>query len=220
MARAEVGVWLLLDSYRLLLGGDSVRYGTLWSEVFSTLAPRRRSYRSQSAGQGPCRPAQRHLRFCGGAHPSTPQVPRCPCCPNPVSASAPRGGQGRQGWHTLIDGDARWPIFVLATDQGRALLRSEIREQTAALVRSAAPLPEVGLRCHAGRCSCSGCCWPADCGWSARLRRCSERIAGRSDLRFALGHHRLGQLLAGDLGFAPRRCRGLAEITIAAPNRV
>jgi hypothetical protein len=39
----------------------------------------------------------------------------------------------------------RWPIFVLAEDQAGALLRSEIREATAGLVRSAVALPAVGV---------------------------------------------------------------------------
>ncbi|SFN66008.1 hypothetical protein [Dokdonella immobilis] len=143
--QGRVGVWLLLDSYRLQLSGESARYGTLWSDVFSTLA--------RAGGvAGPELPdrarVDRRSVICaisstarikdaeGGEIGLLPEAGEHPC-----AAWWPK----RPGWHTLIDGDARWPIFVLAADQGRALLRSEIREATTGLVRQAAPLPDVDV---------------------------------------------------------------------------
>ena len=141
--QGRVGVWLLLDSYRLLLGGDSARYGTLWSEVFATLA--RAGGRTAPSLPERARVDRRSI-VCGissSAHIVDAAGAEVSLLPESGERQCAAWWPGAAGWHTLIDGDARWPIFVLATDQGRALLRSEIREQTAALVRSAAALPKV-----------------------------------------------------------------------------
>lgn len=143
--QGRVGVWLLLDSYRLLLGGDNAGYGTLWSSVFSTLAraggraipslPDRARVDRRSVVCG-ISPGARIVDAGGADQALLPDTDAGHC-----AAWWPKAA----GWHALIDGDARWPIFVLAADRGRALLRSEIREQTAALVHNAAPLPKVDV---------------------------------------------------------------------------
>lgn len=141
--QGRVGVWLLLDSYRLLLGGDSAGYGTLWSEVFSTLA--RAVGRAGPELPGRARVDRRSLvcAITPAARVEDAEGGEVALMPDSGPRSCAAWWPRTPGWHTVIEGDRRWPIFVLAADQGTALLRSEIRETTAGLVRNAAALPAV-----------------------------------------------------------------------------
>jgi hypothetical protein len=143
--QGRVGVWLLLDSYRLLLGGESARFGTLWSEVFSTLA--RAAGRAGPELPGRARVDRRSLvcAITSAARVEDAEGGELALLPESGPRSCAAWWPRTPGWHTVIDGDMRWPIFVLAEDQAGALLRSEIREATAGLVRSAVALPAVGV---------------------------------------------------------------------------
>ena len=136
--QGRVGAWFLLDSYRLVLGGETSRYGTLWSGIFSTLARAR-----------------------GGSEPVLPELARVDqravICGVGAQAGIEDGNAGsfalrvdrarrdcaawwpsRAGWSILRDVESRWPIYVLAEDQAQALLRARMRSATASLARDAA----------------------------------------------------------------------------------
>ncbi|MEO7935034.1 MAG: hypothetical protein ABIR27_02140, partial [Dokdonella sp.] len=44
----------------------------------------------------------------------------------------------QSGWHTLVDGESRWPLYVSSADDAKSLMRVETRESTSRLVHGSA----------------------------------------------------------------------------------
>ncbi|MEP6883050.1 MAG: hypothetical protein ABI866_13705 [Dokdonella sp.] len=135
VGQGRVAIWLPLDTYRLQLTGDESRYGSLWSEVLDVLARAR------------------------GAHsPSLPTFNRVGqrsevCDLDPAAAIEDAEGRKhdlliskdstrcaawwpiQSGWHAVVEGASRWPLYVYSPDDAKTLMRAELREATARLVR-------------------------------------------------------------------------------------
>ena len=143
--QGRVGVWLLLDSYRLLLGGESPRFGTLWSDIFSTLGRARGRVEPKLPGE--VRVDQRSL-ICGitaDARIEDADAASVNLLPQPGEPACASWWPSKPGWHTLVEADQRWPIYVLATDQAQALRRARVRAETASLVHSTTALPAIAV---------------------------------------------------------------------------
>jgi hypothetical protein len=154
----RVGVWVVADSYALVLTGQADRYGALWSRMFSALA--------RPEGEPP-------PRLDGMARTGW-RVPLCGVRDGDVLTS-PDGGQVRlivdsragprgcaavwpreAGWHAVMQGERERGVFyVHAADAAPSLVKTELRTATLELVRhgSAATRPSRGR-------ATDGSAWP------------------------------------------------------------
>ncbi len=135
--QGRIGVWFLLDSYRLVLGGETSRYGTLWSGIFSTLA--RARGRPEPTLPDLARVDQRSV-ICGvgpGASIEEGNAVSVALRVDPARHGCAAWWPSRAGWSILRDGESRWPIHVLGEDQALALLRARTRSATALLAGNA-----------------------------------------------------------------------------------
>jgi len=129
----RVGVSILLDSPRLAQAGDSQRFGALWSRTFSVLArargvtaiavtPRARVDQRSSV----CGIAEgTHVEAADGTQAALRIDPRVPGC----AAWWPQD----PGWHVVVDGESRHPVFVWSAIDAIALARAETIQATAHL---------------------------------------------------------------------------------------
>lgn len=131
VGRGRVALWRLADSHRLVLAGASAAFGSLWSEVVSTLA----RPRGEAAPSLPARAyvGERTL-LCGLATDATVETAdaREPLLPDAAHCAAywPQA----PGVHELASGDRRWPFTVRAANQDAALRAGTSRRATQALV--------------------------------------------------------------------------------------
>jgi hypothetical protein len=136
--RGRVGVWPLVDSYRLALAGYAARYGALWAATTGTLARARGAVRA--ALPATARIGERAV-ICGlpdAAEVESPQGRR-------VALASQRDASDRcaafwpaaAGWHRLVAGDATQDFFVRANDDARTLARAQTIAATRALVGGA-----------------------------------------------------------------------------------
>lgn len=133
--RGRVGVWPLVDSYRLALAGDAARYGALWAGATGTLARARGAARATLPALA--RIGERGV-ICG--------VPEAADVEDPHGrriALAPQRDAGERcaafwpaaaGWHRLVAGDMTQDFYVRAGDDARPLARSQTIAATRALV--------------------------------------------------------------------------------------
>lgn len=130
----------LLDSFQLVLRGDSGRYGRLWGRVIAEVArpqPSRASRPPMPVGWVGERQLfcdlgeQARVTSASGAEARLVVSERCAAFwPNEA------------GWHRLIDGDAREPFYVRAPGDAESLRRHRDRVATRALA-SASELAAV-----------------------------------------------------------------------------
>jgi hypothetical protein len=157
--KGRVGLWRLVDSYRLVLLGDTARYGTLWSASISTLA------RARPARQEPQLPAQAWVDeravLCdlGGA--ASVAAPDGSAADLVVDESGCAGWwPAASGWHRLRSGGEQWPIYVRAVSDGAGLRMARDQRATQRLPSaemtesSAAPSSEAPMSR-----------WPFFCAW-------------------------------------------------------
>jgi hypothetical protein len=133
--QGRVALWLPLDTYRLQLQGDSARFGSIWSEVFRTVA-RARGMASASMPVR-ARVGQRSV-LCGlapGAAIEDGDGQRHDLLVDPRNGNCAAWWPARPGWQTLTNGPARSAFHVLATDEAMTLARIETRQATERLVR-------------------------------------------------------------------------------------
>ena len=134
LGQGRVALWLPLDTYRLQLTGDDSRYGALWSESFTATA-RSRGIRS------PLLPIFARV------------AQRSEIC-DLGSAAAIEDADGQKhdvligedskhcaawwpiqaGWHAVVEGPSRWPVYVYSADEVMTLMRIDTREATSQLV--------------------------------------------------------------------------------------
>jgi hypothetical protein len=132
--QGRVALWLPLDTYRLQLQGDSTRFGTLWSDVFRTMA----RARGIASTRMPLRPriGQRSV-FCGldtGAEIEDADGQRHDLLVDARNGNCAAWWPARSGWQILVNGSTRSPFHVLGTDDAMTLARVEIRQATEGLV--------------------------------------------------------------------------------------
>jgi hypothetical protein len=154
----RVGVWVVADSYALVLTGQVDRYGTLWSRMFSALA--------RPEGEPPPRldgmaRAGWRVALCGVrdgdvlTNPDGGQVrlivdPRAG--PRGCAAVWPR----KAGWHAVMQGESeRGAFYVHAADAAPSLAKTELSTATLDLARSG----PAETRLSRGRAT-DGSAWP------------------------------------------------------------
>lgn len=140
----RVGVWVVADSYALVLTGRSDRYGELWSRMFSALA--RPEGDGGAAVRGLARAGQRAV-VCGvteGSELLAPDGGRARLVIDP------RSGPGlcaaiwptRSGWHSIRAGEAgESAIYVQPQDASPSLVAVELSQATQELA-AGSPAPE------------------------------------------------------------------------------
>ena len=133
--QGRVAVWWLGDSYRLSLGGDPGRFGTLWSEALTTIA--RARAREQPRMPMDARVNERSA-FCNLAEDAIVEQPDA----TRVALSIEKSDAGlgcaafwpsQPGWHTLVSGNDRWSFRVRAPDEAKALMAAQTAAATALL---------------------------------------------------------------------------------------
>jgi hypothetical protein len=154
----RVGVWVVADSYALVLTGEADRYGALWSRMFSVLAraegrPPPTLVRIARAGQ--------RVSLCGvedGQSIFGPDGARSRLVPD-VRAGADGCAAfwpSRPGWHAVVDAEGeRGVVFVHPSDATPSLVTAELREATLDLARS----PPIARPAASGR-RADGSPWP------------------------------------------------------------
>ena len=164
----RVGVWVVADSYALVLSGRSSRYGELWSRMFSTLG--RPANVGAATLRGLARAGER-ATLCGVTEGSVLVVPdgrRSLLIIDPRTGSAQCAAfwPTRPGWHTVsVAPDRESPVYVHPADATPSLIANEQGEATLDL---AATSGRSGTGAAAARQS-PGAPWPWFAGLLAAL---------------------------------------------------
>lgn len=159
--QGRVALWTVADSYALVLTGRADRHGELWSELFSAVARP-----GEAAGvriEGPAWAGQR-IALCGAREGLSVIEPDGAMRRPLVDARATPGScaaywPDRPGWRTVVDGDRRGALYILAADAAPSLAQAQARAATQALVETATPGPGRAAR------QAPGSPWP----WAASL---------------------------------------------------
>jgi hypothetical protein len=131
--QGRVAVWWLGDSYRLSLGGDPGRFGTLWSVALTTIA------RARALGQ-PSMPTDARVNersvFCDLAKDAIVEQPDAARVAvsiekNDADLGCAAFWPSQPGWHTLVSGNDRWSFRVRAPDEAKALAAAQTAAATA-----------------------------------------------------------------------------------------
>ncbi len=127
--RGRVALWTLTDSYRLTLSGRAERFGTLWSQVFETIA-RARGVRVPSL---PVRAlASERTELCG--LPPGASIDGTALSPTRDARACVGWSPASTGWHRTDEASGGWPIHVAASDATTALAAAQRRLDTERLV--------------------------------------------------------------------------------------
>jgi hypothetical protein len=135
--RGRIGLWWLGESYRLVLAGESARYGRLWSQAFATLARADAGAAPTLATSDP-RPQQRAV-ICGvsaGASARGPDGRSDPLLPDPNTGIGDCAAwwPAQAGWQQIRSGDATLDVHVRGDKELPALLAQSLHDETAGLV--------------------------------------------------------------------------------------
>ena len=180
--RGRIGVWLLGDSYRLVLGGRGDLHAALWSDVLATLA--RPQARPTFDIQGELR-QDRRVSLCGVRDDATVTAPdgtshallRDPATGTRACAAF---WPGAEGWHSLRSGDRSQAFFIQARDAVPGLQARALRDATLQLAAASATVEASAQRVQAPRHP--GARWPWWTAWlcvSAALWWLERSRAGR-----------------------------------------
>ncbi|WP_029414760.1 hypothetical protein [Brevundimonas bacteroides] len=138
----RVGVWVVADSYALVLTGQPDRYGALWSRMFSVLA--RPDGGASPALEGIARAGQR-ASLCAASEGQTvigPDGTRARLVLDPRSGSIACAAFWPRltGWYAVSDAEGeRGIVYVHPADATPSVVSSELRQATLDLARSALP---------------------------------------------------------------------------------
>lgn len=137
--QGRIGVWWLADSYRLGLGGDAGRFGTLWSSALTTIARARGAPLPDLPVEA--RVDQRSV-FCGVSNDAVVEQTdgkpiRLLVDDSPTARRCAAYWPAQAGWQTLVSNDRSWPFHVRSVDEGRALAAAETAANTRAVAGSA-----------------------------------------------------------------------------------
>ena len=160
--QGRIALWWLADSYRLGLGGDGARFGTLWSEALTTIARARGSEQPRLFEN--MRIDERGV-FCAlsdGAAVEQADGARIALSIDATHCAA--YWPARSGWQTLLSGGGRWPFYVRGADEGKAFAAADVTNSTrmlasrgdeaaSGIATRSAPLPR----------------WPFFLGWLAAI---------------------------------------------------
>ncbi len=152
VAQGRVGTWLLLDSYRLQLNGETSRYGSLWSELFARIGRARGKRLPEMPTRA--RVGERSVLCDLKAEASIEDrdAKRHDLLVNDEPGLCAAWWPEKSGWKTLINADSHWPIYVYANDVAGGLARMKVRDATSQRVKVgagpshyAAPMPRWPL---------------------------------------------------------------------------
>lgn len=138
----RIGVWIVSDSYVLVLAGHPDRYAEIWSELFSALARPTDSPRVRVDGFAR---ADARLSLCeltGEASVVEPDRSAKNLFVDPATGerSCAAYWPERSGWHLLRDGaGGETPFYVHPADAAPALRAAENRDATLALAGAVRP---------------------------------------------------------------------------------
>ncbi len=180
--RGRVGVWLLGDSFRLVLGGRSDVHAALWSEVVSTLA--RAQTRTGFGIEGDARQGRR-VALCGirdGAVAIAPDGSSHALLRDPATGTRACAAFWpiASGWHLLRSGGRSQPFFVRANDAAPGLHAHALREATLQLTATSTSTAVGAASAQASRHPSAR--WPWWLAWlfaSAALWWLERSRAGR-----------------------------------------
>ena len=135
----RVGVMRIVDEWRIALAGHRAAYASLWSGLVAQLA----RARAPSAPQLPhwLRVGERAL-LCGVQSGDVIETIAQPTA-KPVGLFATGKDQcaawwpAQSGWHALVRGAQRWPLYVQEAAAASALAQAERTRQTRALMAAA-----------------------------------------------------------------------------------
>jgi hypothetical protein len=159
----RVAIWWATDTYRIALGGDAAKFGSLWSRALATVARARSHARPEIPADA--RMALRSV-LCGLGEEAAIEPPRGPKVLLLIEGADARRcaayWPAEPGWHTLVDGRERWPFYVGEDGTGVALAAAREAERTRNLAAAAgaAASPTAMRRVPAPR-------WPFFVGWLA-----------------------------------------------------
>lgn len=134
--RGRIGIWRLVDSYRLILRGYPARYAGLWQAALATLT------RARAAEHRPQLPPlawvnERSL-LCGLGAAATVRAADDSSTALLVDQACAAYWPSLSGWQSLQTGAASFPFYVRAADDARGLRAARDRAATLALVHAAA----------------------------------------------------------------------------------
>lgn len=138
--RGRVGVWMVTDSYALVLTGRSDRYGELWSALFSDLA---RAGDATRASVSDIPHAGTRFAICGLSGQASvigPDGSEQPLRIDPITGNQACAGVWPEssGWHLVRDGRGRETnVYVQPADATPSLVAAERRTATLALMHAA-----------------------------------------------------------------------------------
>lgn len=125
--QGRIALWLPLDTWRLSTSGDKTRFGTLWSDAFSTLG---RARGAVAASLPRMARVDHRAVLCGiGADAviENDQGQRQRLLIDSAAGSCAAWWPTQAGWQHLVDADRREPIHVLAADEAGNLIRHATR---------------------------------------------------------------------------------------------
>jgi len=132
--QGRVGLWRLVDSYRLILLGEPERYADLWAGTLEVLARPR----------APVPPEPRlpenawvfeRVILCGLGAAASVRAPGGEPVALTVNAETCAGyWPAAAGWHVLQTGAASWPFYVRATDDGGSFRTALAARATTAMM--------------------------------------------------------------------------------------
>lgn len=133
--RGRIGLWTLLDGYRLVLLGEPGRYGTLWAQTLGTLARAR-----PAAPPPPQVPtdawAGERAVLCGLAAEARLVSPEGEEIPLLRDAAGCAALWPAAGWYELHTDGAKASFYVRAADDGSSLRHARDRRETERLLRA------------------------------------------------------------------------------------
>jgi hypothetical protein len=138
-AGGRVGVWVVADSYGLVLTGQGDRYGELWSRMFGTLG--RPEGEDGAALRGVARAGER-ATLCGvieGSQVIAPDGRRTTPVVDPRAGPGPCAAfwPTLSGWHTVSTGDrGESVVYVHPAEATPSLIAAERRQATSDLAAS------------------------------------------------------------------------------------
>jgi len=161
--RGRIGVWLLTDTYRLVLGGRDDRHSQLWSDAVATLA-RARPHAAfdidTNAWEG------QRMALCGvgdGAAVIAPDGGTHALLRDPAARGCTAFWPRSAGWHRVRSGEHEQAFFVRAKDAAPGLRAQEMREATLHLAAASSNAADDQAQAQAPHHP--GARWPWWLGW-------------------------------------------------------
>ncbi|HEX5121929.1 MAG TPA: hypothetical protein VFV97_01685, partial [Rhodanobacteraceae bacterium] len=159
VGQGRVAIWWLADTYRMTLAGDAGAFGSVWSRALATVARARGLAKPDVPHDAR---VDRRSVLCGLADGAFVEQPDGTHAPLAIEGSRCAAfWPAREGWHTLVAGDARTSFYATAANATPALAAARNAEATRMLAgRSVASGASAARSVPASR-------WPFFAAWLA-----------------------------------------------------